>query len=328
MLDINDFRAKQLIVCFCNDGEKISVNNDNIVVKDKDAEIKCQATCYRIFSVFIVGQTSITTALIDRAKKFNFSIVLFTTTFRILEVIGFRRDANTLLHRKQYEYQGLDLAKYVVINKINNQRSLLNGIRHKSDDTKKSIDVLSDYAEEVHCAQSLQEIMGYEGLASKRYFQSFFEDLRWDGRSPRTKRDYINSTLDVGYTILFSYIEALLSIYGFDLYCGILHTSFYMRKSLVCDIMEPFRVIIDRQIKKSINLKQFQESDFSCENERYVLQWKQSPKYVKVFLEAILSHKETIFLYVRQYYRSFMKKSSVDLYPVWSMEGIDDYLEL
>lgn len=129
MLDINDFNAKQIVVSFCNDGEKIGVNNDNIVIKDKDGNVKCQATCYRIFTVFIVGQTSITTALIDRAKKFNFSIVLFTTTFRILEVIGFRRDANTLLHRKQNAYNDLLLAKYITVNKIHNQKNLLKEIR-------------------------------------------------------------------------------------------------------------------------------------------------------------------------------------------------------
>ena len=31
--------------------------------------------------------------------------------------------------------------------------------------------------------------------------------------------------------------------------------EFYMRKSLVCDLVEPLRPIIDQQVKKSINLK-------------------------------------------------------------------------
>ena len=170
--------------------------------------------------------------------------------------------------------------------------------------------------------------MGYEGLASKMYFREYFDDLGWSGRYPRTKIDYLNSILDIGYTILFAYIEALLSIYGFDLYCGVMHTGFYMRKSLVCDIMEPFRVIIDKQMKKSVHLKQFQEEDFFCENERYVLQWKNSPKYVKVFLEAIFEHKDEIFLYVRQYYRAFMKSSSLEQFPTWTIGGNDDHFEL
>lgn len=42
-----------------------------------------------------------------------------------------------------------------------------------------------------------------------------------------------------------------------DVYCGVLHTMFYMRKSLVCDVMEPFRAIVDEQVKKSLNLGQF-----------------------------------------------------------------------
>lgn len=46
-------------------------------------------------------------------------------------------------------------------------------------------------------------------------------------------------------------------LHAMDVYCGVLHTMFYMRKSLVCDVMEPFRVIVDEQVKKSLNLGQF-----------------------------------------------------------------------
>ncbi len=43
----------------------------------------------------------------------------------------------------------------------------------------------------------------------------------------------------------------MLYIYGFDVFCGVLHRQFYMRKSLVCDVIEPFRPIIDLQIRKA-----------------------------------------------------------------------------
>ena len=41
-------------------------------------------------------------------------------------------------------------------------------------------------------------------------------------------------------------------LHAMDVYCGVLHTMFYMRKSLVCDVMEPFRAIVDEQVKKSL----------------------------------------------------------------------------
>jgi CRISPR-associated protein Cas1 len=323
MLDVNDFEMKQIIVAFFNNGDTVCFRNDNLLIKGKDGTIKCQATCYRLFAVFIVGHTSLTTVLIERAKKFGFIIVLFTASFRIYEVIGFRRDANILLHKKQYEYQSLAIAKQITMNKINNQRAVLMQNRQKSEDLKECIKKLDAYRKKIPDAIHLQDIMGYEGMASRIYFRAHFNTEEWNGRKPRIKSDYINSILDIGYTVLFAFIEGVLDIYGFDLYCGVMHTLFYMRKSLVCDLVEPFRCIIDKQTKKSIHLHQFKKEDFEVYNNRYELSWKKSPSYVAIFLNAILEYKREIFLYIRQYYRCFMQQKNISNYPIFLLNPID-----
>lgn len=126
--------------------------------------------------------------------------------------------------------------------------------------------------------------------------------------------------MDIGYNALFNFIDAILQVFGFDVYYGVLHTCFYMRKSLVCDIMEPMRPIVDWQIRKSINLKQFKQDDFVQVGKQYQLEYKKSTQYLQVFLEAILNYKEEIFVYVRDYYRSFMKNSPIEAYPVFELE--------
>lgn len=47
-----------------------------------------------------------------------------------------------------------------------------------------------------------------------------------------------------------------------------------MRKSLVCDIMEPFRPIIDWRVRIGINLRQFKEDDFVKINNQWHLDYK------------------------------------------------------
>ena len=76
MLERPDFVKKQIIFLFANRGEKISFKNDNIVVTDKEGKIKYQVTCYLVFVLFVVGDTSITSGIIRRAKKFGFVIIL------------------------------------------------------------------------------------------------------------------------------------------------------------------------------------------------------------------------------------------------------------
>ena len=123
MLNANDFGKKQIIFLFTNAGEKLSFSNDNIVVKDRDGKVKHQSTCYRLFMVCVIGNISITSGLIQRSKKFGFSICLMSTTFRVYEIIGTRMEGNTLLRKRQYEYSENDIGRKIEQNKINNQKN-------------------------------------------------------------------------------------------------------------------------------------------------------------------------------------------------------------
>jgi CRISPR-associated protein Cas1 len=152
--------------------------------------------------------------------------------------------------------------------------------------------------------------MGYEGIAAKAYFNRIFGDFDWHGRRPRIKRDSINLLLDIGYTVLFNYIDALCNLYGFDTYKGNLHQQFFKRKSLVCDLVEPFRPIIDSATRKSINLKQITKDDFTKSKDgRYSLEWKQSAKIVGLYVTEISRHKQSLFRFIQSYYRWFMKNA-------------------
>lgn len=320
MLSTEDFSKKQILFVFFNAGEKLSFSNDNLVVRDKDNKIKFQCTCYRLFLVMAVGNGSITSGLIQRAKKFGFSIVFLTQGMKPYQSIGNALDGNTLLHRAQYEYKGLDIAKHITANKMRNQRQQLMRIRSKNDLQKEAIAHITEYLEALPAAENLHALMGYEGSASRVYFAAFFSNVAWKRRAPRTKCDMVNCVLDIGYSLLFSFIDALLNCYGFDTYCGVMHTEFYMRKSLVCDIVEPFRCLIDAQVKKAVNLKQCKEEDFYIDNGRYTLRWEKNADYIAWLSKPVMEHKSQIHAYIQSYYRAFMKHKPIEAYPVFLLE--------
>lgn len=317
MINASDFSKKQIVFVLFNEGEKLCFSNDNLVIKDSLGKIKFQCTCYRIFIVFAVGHATFTSAVIQKAQKFGFYIALLTSGFRLYSVIGASKDGNTLLRRKQYEYCGLDIAKRLIENKISNQTHELQSVRNKSESLKEAITLLKSYIPRLSSAASLNELMGYEGMASKVYFKNHFNNVSWQGRQPRIKKDYINSVLDIGYTLLFTYIDALLSAFGFDTYCGVMHRQFYMRKSLVCDLVEPFRTLIDHEVKKAVNIKQIQENDFVESNRQFRLKWKENGKYVGILMKPLVENKEGIFNYIQAYYRAFMKNLPVDMFPFY-----------
>lgn len=324
MLTAPDFDAKKILIIYSNEGEKISFSNDNIVVKDISGKLKLQYTCYKIFAIYIVGGVSITSGLIEKSKKFGFSIVLMNTNFKVYETLNCKLEGNTLLRSKQYNTtRQLDIAKSIISNKIVNQRYFLSTIRNKSTELKQVIELLDKYITTIYAVKDNYELMGIEGIASKIYFKQIFKDNNWKGRQPRVKKDIINLLLDIGYTVLFNFIDSVLNIYGFDIYKGNLHQEFFKRKSLVCDMIEPFRCIIDYKIRKMYNLKQIDESDFFCDNGRYQLEWKNSAKYIKCFVEEIVKYKMDIFNYVQAYYRWFIKEKKVEDFPFARLVGGD-----
>lgn len=319
MISLPEMKKKQIVFVFANDGDKLSFSNDNIVVKDREGKIKHQSTCYKLFMVVIVGNISITSGLLQRSKRFGFAICLMTRTMKVYQMISETGNANTLLRKRQYEYSGLDLGKRITANKLHNQLSAIQRTREKTIPDRDAIRYLAEYRSGVETAESINEIMGFEGVAARRYFERVFANVEWKGRKPRVKSDYINATLDIGYNILFNYMDALLMAFGFDTYYGVLHRCFYRRKSLVCDMVEPFRPLIDLAVRKAINLKQISEDDFELLNHMYVLSYKNSPKYVSIFMKVITAHKEDMFLYVQQYYRAFMKKEDIGNFPFYIM---------
>ena len=187
--------------------------------------------------------------------------------------------------------------------------------RRRTDNIKEGISLLDGMAQILDDDMEYLEIMGIEGNAARVYFPRIFDNVKWSGRKPRVKNDYVNVTLDIGYTMLFNLVDAILQIYGFDTYYGVFHKCFYMRKSLVCDIMEPMRPIIDYEVRKAINLGQCKREDFEVYNNRWCLAYKNNAAYIQFIMQAILDYKDDIFLYVQSYYRYFMKKKSVEELP-------------
>lgn len=319
MISREQFNKKQIVYCFSSSGDKIQIQNENVAIVNK-GETRLKTSCYRLFAIYIIGECSITMRVIKLAHKFGFAIVFMTSSFKLIDIIGLKMEGNTVLRQKQYGYNGYEIGKFFVENKIANQITTVKFIREQSEHRSRTIKELKKYNHLLkESTESIPSIMGIEGICAKLYFNEIFYDIGWDGRKPRIKRDYINSALDIGYTILFNHIETILRIYGFDIYKGFLHKQFYMRKSLVCDFMEPFRCIIDRQLRKSIHLRQIKKEDFKKIDSRYVLKWECNKKYVRIYTNCINEYKEEIFLFIQSFYRSFTKGKPVVAYDMFNL---------
>lgn len=305
MLTLPDLKAKQILLIQTEHGVKnrLFFRNENIVF-EKDGKIINQASCHKVMAVFVVGDFSFTSGLVKECRKRMVSLFLMGINFTLYGALQARADGNYMLRSMQYAMSAekeLVLAKRLIGNKISNQWRLLGN---------KDGDDLNLILAEISRAHNSEVLLGLEGNFSRLFFQQYFEKIDWLRRMPRVKPDVPNFLLDMGYTYLFNFIDTLLLLFGFDTYKGCYHKLFFQRKSLTCDIIEPFRCIIEKQILKSYNLKQIDPADFSVVNRKYVLEYQKNQKYGKIFMEAIMDHKESLYLYVQKYYRCMMKEGA------------------
>lgn len=309
MLSKSDFLEKKVVAIFTNEKERISFSNCNLVVKDENNQIKKQFTCYRIFCVFIIGGFSITSTLLEKAKEFNFSIYILNSNLKPITMISNELEGNTFLREKQYSLiNDVDIARKIIENKIKNQARYVKKLRKDYKEIEEKIIKLKN-------ADNINEIMGVEGVAAKIYFTTIFDGINWQKREPRLKRDLTNLFLDIGYNMLFNYIDCMLNLYGFDTYKGVLHQEFYKRKSLVCDMIEPFRPIIDNKVRNMYNLKQIDSKDFNYKNDIYSIKIGKSQKYTTEFLKLIINNQDKIYDYIKEYYYWLIKDLPIEKFP-------------
>ncbi|XOQ51769.1 MAG: CRISPR-associated endonuclease Cas1 [Succiniclasticum sp.] len=85
-----------------------------------------------------------------------------------------------------------------------------------------------------------------EGHAAKVYFNALFGlDFTRDADIPT------NSALNYGYALLLSLINREICACGYLLQLGLFHDNIFNPFNLSCDLMEPFRILVDRYVKNA-----------------------------------------------------------------------------
>jgi len=103
-----------------------------------------------------------------------------------------------------------------------------------------------------------------EAVSSRYYFDCYAKLI--DERFEFTKRnsiqiekknatDIINALLNYGYSVLAGQISAYINGIGLDAYYGFMHKNHVSFQSLVYDIMEPFRWLVDYSVWKISDAK-------------------------------------------------------------------------
>ena len=175
----------------------------------------------------------------------------------------------------------------LVKNKIVNQAMLL----RKLDSEK--FDLVLSYADDVTNGDKTNR----EGHSAKVYFNALFGmDF------VRNESDDINAALNYGYAILLSTVNKEVVSNGYLTQLGVHHKNEFNEFNLTCDLMEPFRVIIDNFVyfnqgrKLDTNYKldivNIFNNTYKYQGKNYVLK-----DIIKMFVKNTLSSVEDLDSY-------------------------------
>lgn len=118
-----------------------------------------------------------------------------------------------------------------------------------SDKIKKQMEFLFELDHEAEAAMlysylvemQFNDITNREGHAAKVYFNSLF------GKSFSRSDDCVtNAALNYGYSLVLSCINREVVANGYLTQLGLFHDNMYNPFNLSCDLMEPFRILVDR----------------------------------------------------------------------------------
>lgn len=162
------------------------------------------------------------------------------------------------------------------------------------------------FASVQNCA-NLDELRGYEGTATARYFQLWAtflpEKFPFERRSTRPPHNPVNACISFGATILYNEAVAFCHAHGLDPALGTLHSTEDERWSLALDLIEPFRpalveaLALDLFSHQILNESHFEYRDGGCflneeGRRKFFLQYER--RMDRQFLSEHVGHRTTL----------------------------------
>lgn len=322
----------------------LSLENSNIVLMhDKKLVAKLPLNNFEKIIIIECANATIPLLVYCSEHKIQISFLSRNGTFQFM--VEPPLSGNVLLREKQHiahsnQNACLDYSRAFIAGKILNQIRLIKDYKKNhalSLDVEKLNNVVTKLKKAILSLQngnSIEELMGIEGISSAIYFDTF-DDLifqqreffYFNGRNRRPPTDPVNALLSFMYSILTNRVSGSLKSVGLDSQMGFLHQNRPGRDSLACDLVEELRpVLVDRFVLRLINKNLIKPTDFEIKETVEVkmkdsafkvifLQWDKfmQEEIRHDFLEETV--KQGLLPYVQSLLLSKAIRGELDSYP-------------
>lgn len=258
-------------------GARLGVSNDLLRVHDTNGDLLHEMRLGDVSQVNVLGNVGVTTQAVRKLCSSGVPLSFFSFGGWYYGRLEGAFGKNVELRQAQYRSADrpeicLRLARRFVASKIANCRTLLR--RNHADAPGAVLGALEDLRTRAQAADSIDSLLGIEGVAARAYFGAFGGMLRpprdrglfeldFERRNRRPPTDPINSLLSYAYALLTKDWTIAAAGVGLDPYLGFFHRPRYGRPSLALDLMEEFRPLVaDSVVISVVNGGIVQPDDF------------------------------------------------------------------
>ena len=112
-----------------------------------------------------------------------------------------------------------------------------------------------------------KKLLEYQGKEESKLLDSYLQEIKWNDETnreghaakvyfnalfgldfTRTTDCSVNSTLNYGYSIILSAFKREITANGYITQLGLFHDNMFNQFNLASDLMEPFRVLVDKEV--------------------------------------------------------------------------------
>lgn len=232
-------------------GSKLGVSGEEFVIS-KEGETLGKARVIETSQINLHGNAQITTQAVRLCARSGLPVLYFGFGNWFTAGLTGMPHRNVGLRQAQFRAsfdpgRCLFIARSLITAKVANQRVLLR--RNAAGLPPAVLEEMQRLRVRAAKANSLETLLGLEGLAAKHYFESFPRMLKGNtvdfrGRNRRPPTDPVNVVLSFCYGMLAKEATVALHTVGLDPYQGFFHQPRYGRPSLALDLMEEFRPLI------------------------------------------------------------------------------------
>lgn len=261
----------------CDQGAVLNLEQGYFVVKQKDGMLR-KVPKETLESIALFGNIQMTTQCIKECLERGIPVSYYALNGAYFGKLHSTRHVNIFRQKKQFinsenEAFCLGFAKNVLKAKIHNQGVVLKRYeRSTTENLQVEYRNIKIAESKLKNCSSIEEVMGYEGNASKNYFKGLSkiikDDFKFNGRNRQPPKDPFNSMISLGYSLLMQEIYGELESHGLHPYAGFIHKDRERHPTLVSDLIEEWRaVIVDSVVLSLIQGNEIKKENFDMDVE-------------------------------------------------------------